>query len=61
MKKIGVLFLTLLLALTIVSAQNQNQTEQTIEEKAYSCLKNKLGNNCGIILEKIQPTKKNGF
>ncbi len=47
MKKIGVLFLTLLLALTIVSAQNQNQTEQTIEEKAYSCLKNKLGNNCG--------------
>jgi len=47
MKKIGVLFLTLLLALTIVSAQNQNQTEQTIEEKAYSCLKNKLGDNCG--------------
>jgi len=44
MKKVGVLILILvafLLALSIVSAQNST------EEKGYSCLKSKLGSNCG--------------
>lgn len=41
MKKTGVLFLILLATLIIVSAQNQ-----TIDEKAYSCLRDKVKDNC---------------
>lgn len=45
MKKIGILLVAIFLTLVIVSAQNV--TEQAIGEKAYSCLEEKLGDNCG--------------
>ena len=43
MKKAGVLLIVLILFLTIVSAQNATQT---IDEKAFSCLKNEVEDKC---------------
>ncbi len=46
MKKVGVLFIAFFLVLVVVSAQVNQTANETIEQKAYSCLENKVRNKC---------------